>query len=166
MMLSVETITSRAGKEAIVAIPIFPVLVLFYLIEKRLVAGLAGGWNEPGNGVKVMALRIGWSGNYGGQEVGYVRMDFAAQAIYYAVNKGVTAINCSWGSSNSGGLGAAIDVAVFWQDGRYLRRQPAAFKGHLLDFDAGWFHIGEDVFQFRIDQCTDRLSLQFVQYDP
>lgn len=79
-----------------------------------MVAGLAGGWYEgsgPANGVKIMALRIGWSAPYGGQEVGYVRMDFAAQAIYYAVNKGVTAINCSWGSSNSGGLGAAVDYA-------------------------------------------------------
>lgn len=80
-----------------------------------MVAGLAGGWYEgsgPANGIKIMALRIGWSAPYGGQEVGYVRMDFAAQAIYYAVNKGVTAINCSWGSSNSGGLGVAVDYAV------------------------------------------------------
>jgi subtilisin family serine protease len=80
------------------------------------VAGLAGGWNEnpgdPANGVKLMALRIGWSGSYQGQEVGYVRMDFAAQAIYYATNKGATAVNCSWGSSNTGGLGAAVDYAV------------------------------------------------------
>ncbi len=81
-----------------------------------MVAGLAGGWNEgsstPANGVKIMALRIGWSAPYMGYEVGYVRMDFAAQAIYYAVNKGVTAINCSWGSSNTGGLGAAVNYAV------------------------------------------------------
>lgn len=81
-----------------------------------MVAGLAGGWNEgssaPANGVKIMALRIGWSAPYMGYEVGYVRMDFAAQAIYYAVNKGATAVNCSWGSSNSGGLGAAVDYAV------------------------------------------------------
>ncbi len=81
-----------------------------------MVAGLAGGWNEgstaPANGVKIMALRIGWSAPYMGYEVGYVRMDFAAQAIYYAAIKGVTAINCSWGSSNSGGLGAAVDYAV------------------------------------------------------
>lgn len=80
-----------------------------------MVAGLAGGWyggSGPADGVKIMALRIGWSAPYGGQEVGFVRMDFAAQAIYYAVNKGVTAINCSWGSSNSGGLGAAVDYAV------------------------------------------------------
>ncbi|MBD3178872.1 MAG: S8 family serine peptidase, partial [Candidatus Latescibacteria bacterium] len=76
------------------------------------VAGLAGGWGTPPNGIKVMALRIGWSANYGGYEVGFVRMDFAAQAIYYAVNNGASAINCSWGSSNSGGLGAAVDYAV------------------------------------------------------
>ena len=81
-----------------------------------MVAGLAGGWNEnasdPANGVKIMGLRIGWSAPYQGYEVGYVRMDFAAQAIYYAVNKGVTAINCSWGSSNTGGLAAAVDYAT------------------------------------------------------
>jgi subtilisin family serine protease len=81
-----------------------------------MVAGLAGGWNEtsssPSNGVKIMPVRIGWSGPYGGQEVGYVRMDFAAQGFYYAVNNGATAINCSWGSSNTGGLGAAVDYAV------------------------------------------------------
>lgn len=80
------------------------------------VAGLAGGWNtgpnDPANGVKIMACRIGWSSNYGGQEVGYVRMDFAAQAMYYAVNNGAIAMNCSWGSSNTGGLGAAVDYAT------------------------------------------------------
>jgi subtilisin family serine protease len=83
-----------------------------------MVAGLAGGWNQtqndPANGVKVMACRIGWSAPHPvyGYEVGYVRMDFAAQAIYYAVNNGASAINCSWGSSNSGGLGAAVTYAV------------------------------------------------------
>jgi len=81
-----------------------------------MVAGLAGGWNtsptNPANGVKIMALRIGWSANWGGQEVGFVRMDFAAQAMYYATNKGATAVNCSWGSSNTGGLGAAVDYAT------------------------------------------------------
>ncbi|UCD18173.1 MAG: S8 family serine peptidase, partial [Candidatus Zixiibacteriota bacterium] len=83
-----------------------------------MVAGLAGGWNvnpgDPANGVKIMALRIGWSAPHPihGYEVGYVRMDFAAQAIYYAVNKGVTAVNCSWGSSNTGGLGAAVSHAT------------------------------------------------------
>jgi subtilisin family serine protease len=82
----------------------------------RGVAGLAGGWNEiqnePANGVKIMALRVGWSAPYGGQEVGYVRMDFCAQALYYAANKGATAVNCSWGSSSTGGLPAAADYAT------------------------------------------------------
>ena len=82
-----------------------------------MVAGLAGGWNtapsDPANGVKIMALRIGWSAPHPVyDEVGYVRMDFAAQAMYYAANKGCTAVNCSWGSSNSGGLGAAVDYAI------------------------------------------------------
>ncbi len=80
------------------------------------VAGLAGGWNEnnndPANGVKLMACRIGWSAEWMGYEVGYVRMDFAAEAIYYAVNNGAMAINCSWGSSNTGGLGAALNYAI------------------------------------------------------
>ena len=84
--------------------------------NNTMVAGLAGGWNTsqsgPANGVKIMACRIGWSAPYQGQEVGYVRMDFAASAIVYAVDQGATAINCSWGSSNTGGLGAAVDYAV------------------------------------------------------
>lgn len=82
----------------------------------RGVASLAGGWNEiqnePANGVKIMALRVGWSAPYGGQEVGYVRMDFCAQALYYAANKGATAVNCSWGSSSTGGLPAAANYAT------------------------------------------------------
>jgi len=78
------------------------------------VAGTAGGWgngtsSSVGNGVKIMCLRIGWLSTGG---LGYVRMDFAAQAFYYAANKGAHVINCSWGSSNTGGFGAAVDYAV------------------------------------------------------
>ena len=74
---------------------------------------VSGGWGSgaqqpTGNGVKVMACRIGYSGSYLGQEVGYVRMDFAASAFYYAANKGAKIASCSWGSSNSGGLDAAL----------------------------------------------------------
>ncbi len=73
----------------------------------------AGGWGNgtlqpTGNGVKVMALRIGWSQSYLGQEAGYVRMDFAASAFYYAANKGAKIVSCSWGASNTGGIDAAI----------------------------------------------------------
>lgn len=77
----------------------------------------AGGWgngtNQPtANGVKVMALRIGYSGISGSQEVGYIRMDFAASALNYARVKGAKIASCSWGSSNTGGLGAALDAFI------------------------------------------------------
>jgi subtilisin family serine protease len=77
----------------------------------------AGGWgtgvNQPaGNGATVMAMRIGWSGSSFGQEVGFVRMDFAASALFYAADNGARIASCSWGSSNSGGIGAAVDYFV------------------------------------------------------
>ncbi len=77
----------------------------------------AGGWgngtNQPtANGIKVMALRIGYSASYLGQEAGYVRMDFAASALNYARVKGAKIASCSWGASNSGGLGAALDAFI------------------------------------------------------
>jgi PKD repeat protein len=81
-------------------------------------AGVAGGWGngsqaEYGNGVRVMALRIGFSYDhflYG--EVGVVYMDAAAEAFYYAADNGATIASCSWGSSNSGGIGAAADYFI------------------------------------------------------
>jgi subtilisin family serine protease len=77
----------------------------------------AGGWNNgsqapAGNGVKVMVLRMGWSGSQFGQEVGFVRMDFAASAFFYAADNGARVASCSWGSSNSGGIAAALDYFV------------------------------------------------------
>jgi len=80
-------------------------------------AGTAGGWNsgsqtEYGNGVKVMALRMGYSYNYLGQEYGVVDMAAAASAFYYAADNGADIASCSWGSSNSGGIGAAVDYFI------------------------------------------------------
>jgi len=77
-------------------------------------AGVAGGWNngsqtEYGNGCKIMVCRMGYSYNYLGQEYGVVMMDAAAEAFYYAADNGATVASCSWGSSNSGGIGAAVD---------------------------------------------------------
>ena len=77
-------------------------------------AGTAGGWGNgsqavTGNGVKLMALRMGYSYNYLGQEYGVVMMDAAAEAFYYAANNGAKIATCSWGSSNSGGIGAAVN---------------------------------------------------------
>ncbi len=65
-----------------------------------------------GNGVKIMALRIGWSGRFFIFEVGYIDMGHAADAFYYAANNGARIASCSWGSSNTGGLGDAIDYFV------------------------------------------------------
>ena len=76
------------------------------------VSGIAGGWGqgslEPqGNGVKVMALRIGWSAQ--ATHAGYVAMDYAAEALQYAADNGVRIASCSWGSDNSGGMPDAVD---------------------------------------------------------
>jgi subtilisin family serine protease len=72
--------------------------------------GWLGGAQQPtGNGVKVMACRIGWSGTYLTYEVGYVRMDYAAEAFYYAANNGAKIASLSAGSDNSGGVSTAID---------------------------------------------------------
>lgn len=71
-------------------------------------AGVAGlGWS-----CKIMPLRAGWSASYYGSEVGLVSMDFCAKAIYYAARNGAAAVNCSWGSSNSGGIGDAVTFAA------------------------------------------------------
>ncbi len=80
-------------------------------------AGVAGGWGngsqaEYGNGVKIMPLRMGYSYNYFGQEYGVVMMDAAAEAFYYAADNGAKIASCSWGSSNSGGIGAAATYFI------------------------------------------------------
>ena len=80
-------------------------------------AGVAGGWGDgtlqpTGNGVKIMPLRIGYSGIDLGQEVGFVQMDFVAEALFYAADNGAKLANGSWGSSNTGGLGAAMDYFI------------------------------------------------------
>ncbi len=77
-------------------------------------AAASGGWGDgtlqpTANGVKVMACRIGYSAGVGQFELGFVSMDFAAQAFYYAANNGAKIASCSWGSSESGGIGDAID---------------------------------------------------------
>jgi subtilisin family serine protease len=73
----------------------------------------SGGWGngsleEYGNGVKIMACRVGRSLDVGGEERMYVRMSFCAEAFYYAADNGAKIASCSWGSSNTGG----IDVAA------------------------------------------------------
>lgn len=119
----------------------------------RSVAGVAGGFSNgttagAGNGVKILPLRIGWHANYLGQVTGIVRMDYAAQAMQYVaglVDDGVnvTAINCSWGSSNSGGIDAAVnallarDVMIMHAAGNSNANSP----GYLGD-KAGVMNVG------------------------
>lgn len=69
------------------------------------VAGIAGGWYPGQKGCRIMCLRIGHIGET-------LDMSHAAEAIRYATDEGATAINCSWPSSNTGGLGDAVDYAV------------------------------------------------------
>jgi serine protease len=84
------------------------------------VAGIAGGFSDAsglGNGVRLVPMRIGYHARYQGIITGIVRMDWAAEAMNYLsdlVDAGhnVASINCSWGSSNSGGLGAAVSNLV------------------------------------------------------
>ncbi|RPI01127.1 MAG: T9SS C-terminal target domain-containing protein [Calditrichaeota bacterium] len=76
---------------------------------------VSGGWGDgtfqpAGNGVQVMALRNGYALRFFGG--GVVQMDAAAQCFVYAAENGARIASCSWGSSNSGGLGAAIDQFV------------------------------------------------------
>ncbi|MFT4538242.1 MAG: serine protease [Planctomycetota bacterium] len=79
-----------------------------------LVSGVAGGFSASGDGVRLVPMRIGYHARYQGRTTGIVRMDYAAEAMNYMaglVDQGhnVASINCSWGSSNSGGLDAAVD---------------------------------------------------------
>ena len=87
--------------------------------NNHFIAGIAGGFGDgtttgQANGVKILPLRIGFHALVDGSVVGVVRMDWAAQAMNYVaalVDRGVNvvAVNCSWGSSDSGGISAAID---------------------------------------------------------
>ncbi len=76
------------------------------------VTSAAGGWGETngqGNGVRIMALRIGWSDFLGG----YVGMDFAAGAFTYAADNGAKIASCSWGSSENSALNDAVNYFIY-----------------------------------------------------
>jgi PKD repeat protein len=88
--------------------------------NNALVAGVAGGFSDgttsgTGNGARILPLRIGYHARYFGITTGIVRMDWAAEAMVYTADlvdagHNVASINCSWGSSDSGGLNAAVDT--------------------------------------------------------
>ncbi len=82
------------------------------------VAGVAGGFGDgttggTANGVKILCCRIG----YATSSSGVVDMGAAADAMVYtgqlkARGVNVAAINCSWGSSESVDLAAAVDYLL------------------------------------------------------
>jgi len=86
------------------------------------VAGIAGGYSDgtssgTANGVKVVPCRAGWTIKYRNQETGILYMDYVAEAMYYMAElkirgENVAAVNYSAGSSNSGGLEAAVDYML------------------------------------------------------
>ena len=93
--------------------------------------GVAGGWQSgslptEGNGVKIMALRVGDS---------QTNMAMAAQAFYYAANNGAKIANCSWPSDNSGNLDDAIayflanDGIIFKSAGNINSQVPDYING-------------------------------------
>lgn len=62
-----------------------------------------------GYSISIMCVRVAWEGSGG---YGYVYMDDCAQGIYYAAENDAIAVNCSWGSSNSGGIASATTYAT------------------------------------------------------
>lgn len=85
-------------------------------------AGVAGGFaagtsSSVANGCKILPLRMGFHARVQGLTTGVVQMDWAAEAMSYVADLidagvNVTAINCSWGSSNSGGIDAAVNALL------------------------------------------------------
>lgn len=85
------------------------------------VSGIMAALTDNATGVagvtwrcKLMPLRMGYAGTdpYTGNEVAYVQMDFAAEAMTYAADHGVAAANCSWSSNSFSAFATAVDYAV------------------------------------------------------
>ncbi|UCE25474.1 MAG: PKD domain-containing protein, partial [Candidatus Zixiibacteriota bacterium] len=118
-------------------------------------AGVAGGWgngtfNGGGNGVKVVPCRIGYVLDYWIYgPTGVVIMDYVAEAMYYMADLktsgwNVAAINCSFGTSNSGGISSAAtyliaqDVVICVSAGNSSSSTPSYLgsRGDCLDVAA------------------------------
>jgi subtilisin family serine protease len=83
------------------------------------VAGLVGALTNNGIGVsgtawkvRLMPLRVAWSGSCSGCEAGLVDMSYAAAAMDYARRMGASVINCSFETRNEGNLFPMTTLAV------------------------------------------------------
>jgi hypothetical protein len=111
------------------------------------IPSVAGGWGDGSHepqpsdpGVKIMSLRVGWSAEplpcdlvgYWPIQAGYVEMDYAADALVYAADKGARIASCSWGSENAGGIYDAI--AYFIDSGGLIFKAAGNANNSVPDF--------------------------------
>ncbi len=74
------------------------------------VTGMAGGWfggNRAYRGVRIMCLRVG---AVDAQGQGWVQTNNCGTAIQYAARNGAKVVNCSWGSSGTSTMIAAMQL--------------------------------------------------------
>jgi subtilisin family serine protease len=125
-----------------------------------MTSSTAGGWgngnHQPeGNGVKIMPLRICYSaGNWLTGELGLCRMDFAAQALYYAADNGAHFVNASWGSGNEGGIAEAIDY--FLASGGIIFKAAGNDGGGTADYINGRTDPG--IISVAATDCNDCMA--------
>jgi len=74
------------------------------------VAGMAGGWyggHRSFGGIRIMCLRVGGTATDGN---GYVNSNNCGTAIQYAARNGAKIVSCSWGSSSTATMQAAMTL--------------------------------------------------------
>ncbi len=132
------------------------------------VCSAAGGWGEDvdgnGNGVKVMALRIGWDDFPSGR----VSMDFAAQAFQYAAENGACIASCSWGSSETSALNDAVNLFLYDtttpQSGAPVKRLIFVAAGNSGNETSDYLTGREDIIAVAATQEDDNAATGFTNY--
>ncbi len=132
------------------------------------VCSAAGGWGEDvngnGNGVKVMALRIGWDDFPSGR----VSMDFAAQAFQYAAENGARIASCSWGSSETSALNDAVNIFLYDTAtpaaGAPVKRLIFVAAGNSGNENNDYLTGREDIIAVAATQEDDNAATEFTNY--
>ncbi|HSG98948.1 MAG TPA: S8 family serine peptidase, partial [candidate division Zixibacteria bacterium] len=119
------------------------------------VAGIAGGaeannlyWSR---GPRIMCVRIGAKASDG---LGYVTMSAAAAGIDYAARMGADVISCSWGSSLTGALGAAVLLAH--DSGVVIAK--AAGNSNTSETPDDWMNLTSQVIAVASTNSSDQRS--------
>ncbi len=132
------------------------------------VCSAAGGWGEDangnGNGVKIMALRIGWDDFPSGR----VSMDFAAQAFQYAAENGARIATCSWGSSETGALRDAVNLFLYDtttpEAGAPVKRLIFVAAGNSGNENSDYLTGREDIIAVAATKEDDNAATDFTNY--